>query len=41
MSKEANLKNQKKLKLYLTKNGTNIKPDKKTDRRLREKPSPN
>ena len=41
MSKEANLKNQKKLKLYLIKNGIDIKPIKKSDRKLRSKSSAN
>lgn len=38
MSKQANLKNQQKLKIYLQKNGnnTNTKPSNKTTNRLRK-----
>jgi hypothetical protein len=40
MSKEANIKNQQKLKVYLSKKN-DIKPDKAKDKRLRNKPSAN
>jgi hypothetical protein len=36
VSKEANKKNQEKLKVYLIKNGINLKPDSKKDRGLRK-----
>lgn len=39
MSKNANIKNQEKLKTYLLKNDP--KPNNKTDKKLRTKPSSN
>ncbi len=43
MSKQANLKNQKKLQIYLKKNGnnTNTKPNDKSSDRLRKQPRAN
>jgi hypothetical protein len=40
MSKEANIKNQQKLKVYLSKKN-DTQPNTKKDKRLRNKPSAN